>query len=96
MSDSDRVSQKSPFLGDESGEEMKDIKSTSMEGESSVPPTDGNGNSNSHVPQDPSREPSYGSTSRPNMQLTSDEVNIMVYRYLQEAGKFQSLIAKPT
>lgn len=89
MSDSDRVSQKSPFLGDDSGEDMKQIKAnTAVEGESSVPPTDVNSNSNSHVPQDPSGEPSFGSTPRPNMQLTSDEVNIIIYRYLQEAGKF--------
>jgi hypothetical protein len=89
MSDSDRVSQKSPFLGDESGEDMKEIKAnTAVEGESSVPPTDVNSNSNSHVQQGPSGEPSFGSTPRPNMQLTSDEVNIIIYRYLQEAGKF--------
>jgi transducin (beta)-like 1 len=87
MSDSDRVSQKSPFLGDESGEDMKEIKAnTAVEGESSVPPTDVNSNSNSHVQQGPSGEPSFGSTPRPNMQLTSDEVNIIIYRYLQEAG----------
>lgn len=92
MSDPERASQKSPFLGDESGEDMKEeIKTTTAgEGESSVPPTDGNISSNSNVPQGPSAEPSFGSTPRPNMQLTSDEVNIIVYRYLQEAGFIHS------
>lgn len=48
------------------------------------------GSKSDSLRMDDNRIPSNGSSSNgngPSMQLTSDEVNFLVFRYLQEAGK---------
>ena len=43
---------------------------------------------NSSSTMDTSRiGPNVSSTSGPSMQITSDEVNFLIFRYLQEAGE---------
>lgn len=86
MSDSECASQKSPFMGDESGDETKKTPQAIV-GEPSVSPADADDNKDSNTPQESIDDVNFGVAPRPSMQLTSDEVNIIVYRYLQEAGK---------